>query len=227
MPQIFDNAVVTNDGKALLSKETAGECQIEITRMTIGNGIYTSDEKTTDSLEKMKSLKSEKQSVQLSSLKRQDNTAVLVTGIFTNDNIDVSYHINEIGLYAQEKGNKSSEILYSIAVVSADQGEVMPASEGKNPVRIIQDWVITVSNSADVTIQTLPDGAFAMLYDVGIVDELQTENKILVGAVNEVLRKMIDADAILSDSKANGQGITFTVEDGKPYMTYEYDIEEE
>ena len=227
MPQIFDNAVMTENGKALLSKELAGQCMIQITRMVIGSGIYTSAEKTTDSLQKRTSLKNEKQSVELSSIKRQDSTTVLVTGIFTNDNIDVAYHINEIGLYAQEKGNKSSEILYSIAVVSADEGEVMPASEGKNPVRIIQDWVLTVSNSANVTIQTLPDGAFAMAYDVGSVDELQTENKILVDAVNEVLNRMIDADAEITNRKANGQGITFTVEDGKPYLTYEYEIEEE
>lgn len=38
MPQIFNDAVMTNDGKALLSREIAGECMIQITRMAAGNG---------------------------------------------------------------------------------------------------------------------------------------------------------------------------------------------
>ena len=131
MPQIFNNAVMTDNGRALLSKEIAGECMIQITRMSIGSGVYTAAEKDPDTLQKMTALKNEMQSTGLSSLKRQDNTSVIVTGIFTNDNLETAYNINEIGLYAQEKGNRSTEILYSVAVIAEEQGEIMPASEGK------------------------------------------------------------------------------------------------
>jgi hypothetical protein len=205
MAQIFNNAVMTEDGKTLLSREMSGECMIQITRMAIGSGIYTAAEKTPDALQKMTALKNAKQSVSLSSLKRQDNKTILVTGVFTNDSLDVSYNINEIGLYAQEKGVNGTEILYSVAVVSEDEGEVMPASEGKNPVRIIQDWIVTVSNSADVTIQSLLDGAFAMAADVGNVDELTTkDSENLVKAVNEVLHRLIitDSEGVLGKKAA-------------------------
>ena len=43
MPQIFNNAVMTDNGRALLSKEIAGECMIQITRMSIGSGVYTAE----------------------------------------------------------------------------------------------------------------------------------------------------------------------------------------
>ena len=109
MPQIFNNAVMTDNGRALLSKEIAGECMIQITRMSIGSGVYTAAEKDPDTLQKMTALKNEMQSTGLSSLKRQDNTSVIVTGIFTNDNLETAYNINEIGLYAQEKGNRSTD----------------------------------------------------------------------------------------------------------------------
>lgn len=192
MPQIFNNAVMTDNGRALLSKEIAGECMIQITRMSIGSGVYTAAEKDPDTLQKMTALKNEMQSTGLSSLKRQDNTSVIVTGIFTNDNLETAYNINEIGLYAQEKGNRSTEILYSVAVIAEEQGEIMPASEGKNPVRIIQDWVVSVANSANATIEYLPDGAFAMASQVGNVDDLNTKAKEnLVDAANELLENTI------------------------------------
>lgn len=57
MPQIFNNAVMTDNGRALLSKEIAGECMIQITRMSIGSGVYTAAEKDPDTLQKMTALK--------------------------------------------------------------------------------------------------------------------------------------------------------------------------
>lgn len=198
MPQIFNNAVMTNAGKALLSKEIAGECMIQITRMAVGSGVYTNPEKAVDALQELTALKNEVQSTGLSALKRIDHTSVLVSGVFANDAddaSDVDYHMNEIGLFAQEKGNKNTEILYSIAVVSAEEGEIMPASNGKNPIRIIQDWIVTVSNSDNATIESLPDGAFAMAADVGNVDELDTTEKgSVVDAINETLRLLIVTD---------------------------------
>lgn len=195
MPQIFNDAVMTNDGKALLSREIAGECMIQITRMAAGNGIYEESEKTIEELQARTALKNEVQSTGLSALKRIDRTSILVSGVFTNDTVETAYHINEIGLFAQEKGSKGTEVLYSIAVVAEREGEIMPASEGKNPVRIIQDWIVTVSSSANATIESLPDGAFAMAADVGNTDELDTkEKKNLVSAVNETLRRLIVTD---------------------------------
>lgn len=195
MPQIFNNAVMTAAGKALLSREMAGECMIQITRMAIGSGVYADTEKTPDFLQEMTGLKNEMQSTGLSSLKRHDKTSVMVSGVFTNDNVDTAYHINEIGLFAQERDKKGTEVLYSVAVITGQEGEIMPASEGKNPVRIIQDWIVTVSNSASVTIESLPDGAFAMASDVGNVDELDTQaGENLVSAINETLRRLIVTD---------------------------------
>ena len=205
MPQIFNDAVMTNDGRALLSREMAGECNIQVTRMAIGSGIYMDSEKTMDTLQKRTALKSEVQSTALSSLKRIDKTSIIVSGVFTNDNVTTAYHINEIGLFAQEKGNESTEVLYSIAVVAEKEGEIMPASEGKNPIRIIHDWIVSVSNSASATIECLPDGAFAMASNVGNVDDLDTKEKNdLVSAVNETLRRLIvtDTSGVLGKKEA-------------------------
>ncbi len=195
MPQIFKNAVMTDAGRELLSRETAGECMLQITRMAIGSGIYTSGEKKKEMLQKLTMLKDEKQSVEISAIKRRDKTSIVVTATFTNDDTETAYNINEIGLFAQEKGEQGTEVLYSIAVSSEELGEVMPVGKGKDPIRIVQDWIVTVSDSANVTIQALTDGAFALAGQVGNIDDLQTEAKeSIVDAVNELLHRSIITD---------------------------------
>lgn len=45
MPQPFNNAIMTDHGAALLTKAQAGECRIEFTRIAVGDGIYSDEEK--------------------------------------------------------------------------------------------------------------------------------------------------------------------------------------
>lgn len=194
MPQIFMPAVMTNGGAVLLNKAISGECEIQITRMASGSGTYTTAEKEILSLQKRSSLKHEEQSTALSSLTIETETSVLATAVFTNDSLEAAYHINEIGLFAQEKGKSGTEVLYSIAVVSEEQGEIMPISNGKNPVRIIQSWAVTVSNSAQVTLNLLSDDAFALASDVGQLNQLVTGDKSsIVSAINWLTNKTFPA----------------------------------
>ena len=58
MPQPFNNAVMTNNGAALLTRAQAGEIKIEFTRIVTGNGSYTADEKTLAKLQQATKLKS-------------------------------------------------------------------------------------------------------------------------------------------------------------------------
>ena len=76
------------------------------------------------------------------------------------------YHINEMGLYAKEKdGDSNTEVLYSITTIAGDNGDFMPPYNGYNPAQIIQDYIVTVNNTADVTIQT-GIGAVALAEDL-------------------------------------------------------------
>ncbi len=187
MPQIFNEAVITDDGAALLNRAIGGECQIQITRMSLGSGTYTDAEKSAASLQQMTDLKVEEQTSELSSLSIETATSVKVKAAFSNENVATAYHINEIGLFAQEEGDSTTEVLYSIAVTAEDEGEIMPVSDGTTPVRIVQSWYVTVSNSSEVTLQLLSDDAFALAEDMGQLSDLNTTIKTsMVGAINEV-----------------------------------------
>ena len=45
MPQPFNNAVMTDGGARLLTMAQAGEIRIQFTRMAIGNGVYSEEER--------------------------------------------------------------------------------------------------------------------------------------------------------------------------------------
>ena len=178
MPQPFKNAVMTNAGANLLTRAQLGSTQIEFTRMATGNGTYNEDEKRLDALQQQESLKSEKNSYALSSIHIHTEKSIKITALITNQDPDTEetlveegYYINEVGLYAKELGGDSStEVLYSISVTSGENGDFMPPYNGFSPAQIIQDYYVTVNNSAEVTIKS---GMGA----VALADDLQNLNR--------------------------------------------------
>lgn len=171
MPQPFKNAVMTRPGALLLTRAQAGEAKIEFTRVAVGNGEYTEDEKTFPALQEMTALKSLKNSYGLSGVSIYSEHSVKITALITNQDaatgerlVDEGYFINEMGLFAKEKGGgDDTEVLYSIAVTEAENGDFMPPYNGFCAAQIVQEYYATVSNSAEVTIQT--SGAFVLAQD--------------------------------------------------------------
>lgn len=162
MPQPFNNAVLTNAGARLLTSAQAGETKIEFTRIAVGSGSYTKEEKMLSSLQDMAALKSLRNSYPLSNIEIYSDYSVKLRALITNQDpatgeilVTQGYYINEMGLYAKPVGTEDdSEILYSIVVTSGENGDFMPPYNGYNPVQIIQDYFVTVNNSAEVTIQS-------------------------------------------------------------------------
>lgn len=162
MPQPFNSAIMTNSGANLLLRAQFGEIRIEFTRMAIGNGVYDEEEKSLNALQERTELKSEKNSYGLSDIHIHSEKSIKLTALITNQDpvteetlIEEGYYINEIGLFAKERDNDDSpEALYSIAVTSGGNGDFMPPYNGFNPAEIIQDYYVTVNNSAEVTIKS-------------------------------------------------------------------------
>ena len=60
MPQPFRNAVMTDDGAALLARAEAGQIRLQFIAIAVGDGVYTEPEKTLEALQARTALKSEK-----------------------------------------------------------------------------------------------------------------------------------------------------------------------
>ena len=188
-------------------------------------------EKTILALQQRTAPKSQKQSVALSSLAIETATSVKATAVFTNADLTEAYHINEIGLFAQEEGDDTTEVLYSIAVVSGDEGEIMPISNGTTPIRLIQSWLVTVSNSAEVTLNLVSDDAFALASDMGQLNALVTDVKsTVVAAMNWLADNTIPIviDATLTNSQTypfNNSQQTLQISPSRDSSDYRVDVE--
>jgi hypothetical protein len=177
MAQLFNNAVMTDNGAALLTKAAAGQITIEFTYMAVGNGSYSDGEKAVSSLQKRVALKAQKNTYPISDVTAYTSTCVRMTAIISNYDsvaqkalVTTGYYINEIGMFAKAKGAAdSTAVLYSIAVVSGTQGDYMPPYNGYNPAQIVQQYLATVNATTDITINTA--GAAALKDDF---DELKS-----------------------------------------------------
>lgn len=206
MPQPFNNAIMTDSGAALLTRAQAGACKMEFTRIAVGDGIYTEEEKEPGILQQQNELKSPRNAYALSDISVNNTYSVKVTALISNQNpvtgealITSGYYINEMGLYAREADNEAApEILYSIAVVSGETGDFMPPYNGFNPVQIIQDYYATVNNSADVTI-LVGSGAVALAEDLL---ELKEKVDSFINGESEKLASQEDLDAVVKDVEA-------------------------
>ncbi len=195
MPQPFNTAVITDNGAQLLTRAHAGEVKVEFTRIVIGNGSYSEEERSVTALQKRTALKSQKNSYPLSDVVVHSEHSVKVTALITNQDpitgeaiINDGYYINEMGLYAKVKGgDDSTEILYSITTTTGENGDFMPPYNGYNPAQIIQDYYATVSNSKEVTICT-DNQAVALAEDI---EEIRRKLDEDMGEVREELAENI------------------------------------
>lgn len=193
MPQPFNNAVMTNNGAALLTRAQAGEIKIEFTRIVTGNGSYTADEKTLAKLQQATKLKSQKNSYTLSDVDIFSDYSVKVTALITNQDpvtketlVTSGYYINEMGLYAKPQGAEDTQdVLYSIVVTAGTNGDFMPPYNGYNPAQITQDYYATVNNSAEVTINTA--GAALLVEDANKLRDDTTKMKCKIGIDNGLI----------------------------------------
>ena len=213
MPQPFNNAAITNDGARFLTEAQAGQQEIIFTRIATGNGAYSEDEKTPISLQGQSNLKSLRNSFPISNIEVVSERAVKVTVLITNQDpitkeaiVNEGYYINEIGLYAKPAdAEDGEEVLYSIAVTSAENGDFMPPYNGYNPVQITQDYFVTVNNTSEVTIQTNA-GAVALVEDLeALKKEVQTNLEEMgekLSGIEEGANKTV-VDSELSEESEN------------------------
>lgn len=169
MAGVFNNAVLTQKGIALLAKAQGGLCSIVLTKAATGDGSYTDGEDISQQTE----LKNKIQEFNLETVTVWDTNNVLVKFIITNY-IDSShilttgYYVKELGIYATDPDEGT--ILYAIATAVTDQWDYMPAYDNLLPQKIIVDMLTKVVNADDVTV-IMPNREY--LYDEDNGDEYE------------------------------------------------------
>ena len=198
MAQPFRYAAMTKEGIKLLNNAQSGECVMEFTRIAVGDGQYSEDEKNRAELEKMNALKHEKASYEILSKKKQNDNAIILTTNISNYDVEEGkalitegFYINEIAVFAREKDSEN-EVMYSIAVVDRENGDYMPPYNGYNPAQIIQSYLVSVNNAEEAKIVVQP-GAYALQQD--LIDT-QKELEKVKESTETIANALLDKDAV-------------------------------
>ena len=176
MAGIFNEAVLTTKGIALLAKAQAGRCAIKLTKAETGSGSYARGE----DLKARTALKSRMQTFPLNTVRTQNATNVYVKFIITNKqeggNLAQGYYVKEVGLFATDPDE--GEILYAIATAVENQWDYMPSYNNLLPSTITLEFLTEVSNAENMTI-VAPNETF--LYDKATGDKyvLGIENGLI------------------------------------------------
>ncbi len=182
---VFNSAVLTARGNELLVDAVAGD-KIVFTRMAVGCGVYSDEERERRALEKAVGLKDVRQEFSFSAHRKVSEQCVLLTAVISNRELARSYKITEIGIYGKRLGD-DEDFLCSVAVTrSLEESDTFPPFNGLQECQIVQDYYITISPDAEVSVNT--EGACVLR------EEFDNLRSVILGMLDGKVDKSAVAD---------------------------------
>lgn len=199
---VLNSAVLTARGNELLVDAVAGD-KIVFTRMAVGCGVYSDEERERRALEKAVGLKDVRQEFSFSAHRKVSEQCVLLTAVISNRELERSYKITEIGIYGKRLGD-DEDFLCSVAVTrSLDESDTFPPFNGLQECQIVQDYYITISPDAEVSVNT--EGACV----------LREEFENLRSAILGMLDGKVDKSAVADNLTTTVSGFWLDARQGK------------
>lgn len=190
----YKETVNTEKALNLIAKMLAGKIeQIDFTKIKVSDKDYSLS--SVEELQKLEELEEIKQETLVSEKVLLDDNTVNVHGIIYNTDLENSYYLRTIGLYANDPDE--GEILYS--VTPASHADYVPTPNGNNITTLIID-LKTIIDGATVNLQGNPSA----LVDVSMLNKkldkgegLEEEFDTAVKIVNELKKKQNKEDSTL------------------------------
>ena len=190
----YKETVHTDKAFALIGKMVAGKIsELEFTKIKVSDKDYS--KYTAEELKKITALEQIKQETLVSEKTPVGDNAVNIHGIIYNIDLQSSYYLKTIGLYANDPDE--GEILYS--VTSTEVGDYIPTPNGNNITTAIID-ILTEISDAKVNLSGNPSA----LVDVTMLNKkldrgegLEDEFDSAVKIVTELKKKQDKEDSTL------------------------------
>jgi hypothetical protein len=167
----FSSFVITNKGQALMAKLMQGTGVADFTAIKLSSQTYTAGQ-----LPALTSLSNVKQTAPVTKKTVVNSTSIQIEGAVDNTGLATGYNINTIGLFATDPDD--GEILYAVAI--ATTAGYMPPYNGVTVSGGYFKFVVTVGNSAQVTLTVDPAG-YASIGDVQALEAEIADLKGFVG----------------------------------------------
>lgn len=152
---IYNSAVITNTGQALLAQSVAGN-DLKFTTVKTSNYTYPSG----TSLADLTTLTGIKQSKNITGATVYNSRVIKVSAMVDNAGVTAEYTINTIGVYATI--GTAAEQLF--AVITAQEADKMPAFNSR-PYSYIYDMNMTMQGTANITV-TVNNAGFVNINDL-------------------------------------------------------------
>ena len=152
---IYNSAVITNTGQALLAQSVAGN-DLKFTTVKTSNYTYPSG----TSLADLTTLTGIKQSKNITGATVYNSRVIKISAMVDNAGVAAEYSINTIGVYATI--GTAAEQLF--AVITAQEADKMPAFNSR-PYSYIYDLNMTMQGTANITV-TVNNAGFVNINDV-------------------------------------------------------------
>ncbi|WP_372713225.1 hypothetical protein [Ilyobacter sp.] len=151
-----NGSIITNAGIALLADAVSRGVPLQFVTIKIGDGELLAE----DDPKTFTAIKSLWQDVGINSVSKSGST-VRVRGVYSNEGLETSQWIREVGVYAQT--DQIAETLF--CYVNDGDGEELPAEGGGNLVERVRDILAVISNATTETILD-PSQVYATMYDL-------------------------------------------------------------
>lgn len=148
---VWSSGILTKKGLNLHAKVEAGTTLLKVTKMAVGSGVLEDNEDA----QALTALKHEELKIDISMAEAQDNGLCVITGILSNENVNVGFYAKEMALFAEDPDE--GEILYQYA--SDVKPDWVPAiTETKAPINIQLDTNVAISNAELINVEISPAG---------------------------------------------------------------------
>lgn len=221
---IYNSAVITNTGQALLAQSVAGN-DLKFTTVKTSNYTYPSG----TSLADLTTLTGIKQSKNITGATVYNSRVIKVSAMVDNAGVTAEYSINTIGVYATV--GTAAEQLF--AVITAQEADKMPAFNSR-PYSYIYDLNMTMQGTANITV-TVNNAGFVNINDLnnaleGINESIESINEDLSTLsedkvnVSDIINNLVSSDTNKPLSAAMGKELSNMIQYGTwvPHI-YDYD----
>lgn len=160
----WSDTQITAKGRALDAKVTAGATTLVFTKMQLGSGIVAAE-----NVDNMEGLDSPRMDLGISScaVSKADNTICSVVAVASSNNVENSFLIKELGLFATDPDE--GEILY--AIMFDTEPDRMPNKNVASPVTLTFQVNVMSANAASIKAVIDPAGLISMATLNAVVDE--------------------------------------------------------
>lgn len=152
----YNKAIITAAGENLIARAVVGEIQLTITKAKASDYKYPDD----TNFKALTDMDGIKQVLDYPETKVLDNNMIQTRVLFSNEEIQAAYYIQNIGLYAKDG---EEEILFCI--VTAKTPDEMPKYHGVASTSYIYNIQNVVQDAAEINIEVVPSGV-ATIQDV-------------------------------------------------------------